>query len=163
MISLIAARAKNNVIGRGADIPWKAKGEQKLFREITIGNTLIMGRKTFASIGHPLPERDTVVITRNRDFTAPGCHSAQDMEEAIVMADKLRGQPFIAGGGEIYQQAIDIVDIIHLTTVDTEVIGDIYFPEFDPDKFKVVSDIEYQSNINYRYQKLVRRPIGARV
>jgi dihydrofolate reductase len=157
MLYLIAARSENNVIGAGLEIPWQVKGEQRLFREITSGNTLIMGRKTFDSIGRALPNRDTVIVTRQSNASLPDCHRARSLANALDIARELRGDTFIAGGGEIYQQAIDLADGIHLTTIHTVAAGDVFFPEFDAGAFEVVEKRHYESNINYTYEFLLRR------
>jgi len=160
LLYLIAARAENNVIGRGPDIPWKVRGEQKLFREITLGNTLIMGRKTFDSIGKPLPGRDTVIVTRQSCKTIQGCPTAASLTQAAELANRCRGDTFVAGGGEIYRQSINMAAGIHLTTIHTSVEGDIYFPEFNMGDYTVVEQRDFESNINYTYQFL-RRLTGA--
>jgi dihydrofolate reductase len=160
LLYLIAARAENNVIGRGSDIPWKVRGEQKLFREITLGNTLIMGRKTFDSIGKPLPGRDTVIITRRSCQSIQGCPTAGSLTEAAEIADSYRGDTFVAGGGEIYRQSINMAAGIHLTTIHAIVEGDIYFPDFNMADYTVVEQRHYESNINYTYQFL-RKLTGA--
>ncbi len=154
---LIAARAENNVIGRGTEIPWKVKGEQRLFKEITTGHTLIMGRKTFESIGKPLPGRDTVIITRQKNLVVPECSIAGSLEEALSIAVHLRGSTFIAGGGEIYRQSIAAAEGIHLTTIHANFDGDIYFPDFKLSDYEEVERKDYQSNINYTYQFLRKR------
>jgi dihydrofolate reductase (trimethoprim resistance protein) len=156
-VYLIAARAENNVIGKGSEIPWRVQGEQRLFREITTGNTLVMGRKTYESIGKPLPGRDTVIVTRQADLAVPGCSTASSLEEALQIAAHLRGDTFVAGGGEIYQQAIAAAQGIHLTTIHAIVEGDIFFPDFEPSDYVEIERREYQSNINYTYQFLKKR------
>lgn len=156
-IYLIVARSRNHVIGSGSRIPWRVKGEQKLFREITTGNTLVMGRKTYESIGQPLPDRDTVIVTRQGDYAAPGCTVVNGLEEAIEAAGELRGDCFIAGGGEIYRQALAIADGVHLTAIDLTVEGDVTFPELSGDQFELVESREYHSNAAYTYQFWRRR------
>jgi dihydrofolate reductase len=158
---LIAARSENNVIGSGLEIPWRVKGEQRLFKEVTLGHTLIMGRKTFDSIGKALPGRDTVIITSQSDLKVPDCHIATSLDQGLDIANGLRGDVFVAGGGEIYRQTIDLADGIHLTTIHTVVEGDIYFPGFDRNQFEVVVSHRYESNINYTYEFLIRRPMEA--
>ena len=155
---LIVARSENNVIGSGLEIPWRVKGEQRLFKEVTLGNTLIMGRKTFDSIGKSLPGRDTVIVTSQSDLKVPDCHIATSLEQGLEIANGLRGDVFIAGGGEIYRQTIDLADGIHLTTIHTLVDGDIYFPEFDRNQFEVFVSRHYESNMNYTYEFLLRKP-----
>lgn len=159
---LIAAKSENNVIGSGLDIPWKVKGEQRLFREVTSGHTLIMGRKTFDSIGRALPNRDTIIITRQKNYQFENCHIAASLTDALIRAKKLRGEAFVAGGGEIYRQAIDLADGIHLTTIHAVVDGDIVFPEFDRSAFELVEQRHFKSNIDYTYELLLRKPVESR-
>ncbi|MBU4034612.1 MAG: dihydrofolate reductase, partial [Proteobacteria bacterium] len=135
---LIAAMAKNRVIGRANTIPWHIPGEQQRFKAMTMGHTLIMGRKTFESIGRPLPGRKTVIISRNREYQAAGCVVAPSLAVAIALCPETE-TVFIAGGGEIYQQALDLADSIYLTVLDREVEGDILFPEFDRKRFQKIS------------------------
>jgi len=137
-IILIAAMAKNRVIGRGNTIPWHIPGEQQRFKGMTMGYTLIMGRKTFESIGRPLSGRKTVIISRNREYQAAGCVVVPSLAAAIALCPETE-TVFIAGGGEIYQQALDLADSIYLTVLDREVEGDILFPEFDQKRFQKIS------------------------
>ncbi|MBD3648848.1 MAG: dihydrofolate reductase [Pseudomonadales bacterium] len=157
MPSIVAARSLNNVIGNGPDIPWKVKGEQKLFREITMNGTLVMGRKTFESIGRPLPGRTTIIISRQRDYHADGCIIVHDLDEALETAAQENKPVFIAGGGEIYRQSLDRVDAVHLSTIQTTVEGDVFFPDFPTSEFRLVREQAYESNINYLYQYYERR------
>jgi len=150
-LALIAAQAENRVIGNGPDIPWKVKGEQALFKEITMDGTLIMGRKTFDSIGRPLPGRETIIVTRNPGYRAEGCHIANSLESAIELASELGRSTFIAGGGELYALALPMADALHLTTIHTSVEGDVFFPEV-PDDFELKRETGYESNINYTYR-----------
>lgn len=151
-IAIVVARARNNVIGKGSEIPWRVKGEQKLFKEITLGGTLIMGRKTFESIGRPLPGRETIIVTRNPEYEAPGCQIASDLEEALKQAEVLARPTYIVGGGEIYRAALPVADAVHISDIDTEVEGDVTFPEFPTDEFRLVREQGYESNINYTYR-----------
>jgi len=137
-IILIAAMAKNRVIGRDNTIPWHIPGEQQRFKGITMGHTLIMGRKTFESIGRPLPGRKTIIISRNRDYQAEGCLVPPCLSDAIALCPKDE-TIFIAGGGEIYREALPLADEIYLTVLDREAEGDILFPEFDPRQFREIS------------------------
>lgn len=151
-IQLIAARANNSVIGAGPDIPWQAKGEQKLFRDITQGSTLIMGRKTFESIGRPLPGRETIIVTRSKSYHQEGCHTAENLDLAIEKAVSLGKAIFVAGGGEIYAQALPRATDIHLTTIDVNPEGDVFFPEFDKAEYELVEEQHYSTNLQYTYQ-----------
>jgi dihydrofolate reductase (trimethoprim resistance protein) len=152
---MVAAQSENQVIGRGLEIPWKVKGEQALFKKITINGTLIMGRKTFQSIGRPLPGRTTIVVSRDPDLTITGCETSTSLELAIARAAEINKPIFIAGGGELYRQALDIADEIHLTTIHTKVEGDVLFPEV-PANFRLVEEKAFTSNINYTYRHFER-------
>lgn len=155
-VSIVVARSVNNVIGNGDEIPWRVEGEQRLFKNITMGGVLIMGRKTFESIGRPLPGRETIVVTRNPDYRAEGCSIAGSLDDALAIA-ATRGKPvFIAGGGEIYRQALPRADAVHLSTIQTEVDGDVLFPTFPTDDFRLVSEDRIESNIDYTYQYFER-------
>ena len=156
-LAIIAAMSKNRIIGNGPDIPWKVKGEQKLFRDITLGGTLIMGRKTYESIGRPLPGRTTIIVTRQDEYRAEGCIICGNLEEALSTAKTLGKPAFVAGGGEIYQQTIGRADEIHLTVIDTQANGDVLFPEFDENRFEAVREQHFESNINYTYIHYVRK------
>lgn len=156
IIQLIAARANNSVIGAGANIPWQAKGEQKLFRNITTGGVLIMGRKTYESIGKPLPGRVTIIVSRNPDYSAEGCQVATNLKDAIDIAQSAQRPIFIAGGGELYTQALPIADEIHLTTIDVEAEGDVYFPHIDHSAYELLHEEQFETNLKYTYQHLKR-------
>ena len=119
-IALIAAQATNRVIGQGDNIPWKVKGEQCLFKSITMGGTLIMGRKTYDSIGRPLSGRQTIVVSRQRDLAVAGCTVCHSLNAELPKAATIETPTFIAGGGELYLQAIHKADEIHLTTIHLE-------------------------------------------
>ena len=138
-IILIAAMAQNRVIGKDNAIPWHIPGEQQRFKALTMNHTLIMGRKTFESIGRALPGRKTVVISRNREYRAKGCLVAPSLAEAIALCPETE-TIFIAGGGEIYRQGLDLADAIYLTVLDREVAGDVFFPEVDSRQFRMLSE-----------------------
>lgn len=137
-IILIAAMAKNRVIGRGNGIPWHIPGEQQRFKTMTMGHTLVMGRKTFESIGRPLPGRKTIIITRNPEYPAAGCSVAPSLAAALALCPETE-TIFIAGGGEIYREALPLADAIYLTVLDREVEGDTLFPEVAPNQFRATS------------------------
>lgn len=150
-LALVAAQSENRVIGRGIEIPWRVKGEQALFKKITTGGTLIMGRKTFDSIGRPLPGRVTIVVTRNPGLKIEGCEMAGSLTEAMQLAEKIGKPAFIAGGGELYEQSINTAKELHLTTIHTSIAGDVYFPVI-PEDFQLVSEEKFESNIDYTYR-----------
>ena len=116
-ISLIAAMAKNRVIGRQGDIPWKIPGEQKIFKKITLGHAVIMGRKTFESLKGPLTERTNIIITRQRDYMAKGCIVVHDLSQALKSCPPGEDEAFIIGGGQLYQAALSKADRIYLTVL----------------------------------------------
>ena len=114
-----------------------------------------VGRKTYDSIGRPLPGRETIVVTRNTELRIDGCTICHSLDAALAMAESFEKPIFIAGGGELYRQAIGQADEIHLTTISLEATGDVYFPEV-PSSFKVVEEQHYSTNFNYTYQLLRR-------
>jgi len=155
-LQLIAARSLNNVIGKDSDIPWKVKGEQKLFKKLTMDSVLIMGRKTYESIGRPLPGRVTIIITRNSDLVIPGCEVVTSLGQAIECATKTGKPIFVAGGGQIYAEALPLATEVHLTTIQCEVEGNIYFPAFKDNEFKLLEEELFHSNVDYLYQHFQR-------
>lgn len=126
-IILIAAVGANGVIGRDNDLPWRIREDLQHFKQLTLGHTLVMGRKTYDSIGRPLPGRRTVVVTRQPDWAADGVQVVHTLEEAL----KEEGDLYVAGGGEIYRQALPYADRLELTEVDQSPTGDVTFPAFD--------------------------------
>lgn len=136
-ISLIVARSKNNVIGKNGKIPWKIKGEQKQFKELTTGNVVIMGRKSYEEIGHPLPDRMNIVISCTSNYAGENLMTAKTLQQAIDMAEDKK--IFIAGGYKLFKEAISFVDKMYITEVDIEITdGDVFFPEFNEDDFEKI-------------------------
>ena len=128
-IILIAAVGRNGVIGRDNDLPWRIREDLQHFKALTLGHTLVMGRKTYDSIGRPLPGRRTVVVTRRPDWSADGVEVVHSLEDAL----KYDGDLYVAGGGEIYRQALPYADTLELTEVDQSPDGDVTFPSVHPD------------------------------
>nr|AUI09878.1 dfrA-like protein [uncultured bacterium] len=147
----MAAISKNGVIGNGPDIPWSAKGEQLLFKAITYNQWLLVGRKTFESMG-ALPNRKYAVVTRS-SFTSneENVLVFPSIEDALNQLEKITDHVIVSGGGEIYKSLISKVDTLHISTIDIEPEGDVVFPKI-PDSFKLVFSQEFESNINYCYQ-----------
>lgn len=129
-ISIIVAMAQNRTIGINNTLPWRCPKDLKHFKALTMGHHMIMGRKTFDSIGKPLPGRTTVIATRNKDLTIEGCIIAHSLEEAIA-ACAGDEEIFIVGGAELYAQAMPLVDTLYITEIQQNVEGDAHFPEFD--------------------------------
>ena len=138
-IALIAAMAENRVIGRGGVIPWKIPGEQKLFKRITLGHAVIMGRRTYESIGRPLPGRTNIVVSRRPGFQPEGCLSAAGLAAALALCPAGEEEVFIIGGGQLYRDAMPITDRIYLTVVPLTVDGDAFFPEIPAGVFAITS------------------------
>jgi dihydrofolate reductase len=132
IISIIAAMADNRVIGRGGAIPWDIPADRRRFRELTMGHPVIMGRKTFESIGRPLPGRTNIVLSRKPDFRAEGCIVANSLEDALRACCGAE-DVFICGGEELYRQALPMADRIFLTVVHHPCSGDAYFPPLPAD------------------------------
>ena len=128
MIKLIVAISKNRVIGDSNKLIWHLPADLKRFKEITTGHPIVMGRKTFQSIGRPLPNRRNIIITRDENFEVEGCEVVNSIEEALLLTNN---DCFIIGGGEIYKQTIAIGEQIYMTVVDKEFEGDTTFPELD--------------------------------
>jgi dihydrofolate reductase len=138
MISLIVAASANNVIGAKGDLPWRLSADLKRFKALTMGKPIVMGRKTYESIGRPLPGRQNIVITRNTDFVADGCYVVTSIEAAIDAAGDAE-EIMIIGGSHIYEAFLPRADRIYLTRVQAEVEGDAYLPHIDNDKWQEVS------------------------
>lgn len=136
---LIAAAANNNVIGSENRMIWKLPADLKYFKNMTMGHTMIMGRKTFESLGGPLKGRTTIVVTRQKDYDAKGCPVAHTLKEALRLAGDEK-EVFIAGGGEIYTQAIRLHQTkkIYLTRVFANFDGDAFFPDIDPARWELI-------------------------
>ena len=155
-ITLIAAKAKNNVIGSGKEIPWQAKGEQLLFKAMTIGSWCIVGRKTFVDMG-VLPDRKLAVISSKPiEHNHPNVYWFKDTKAAEAFLEGISvKEVFIIGGGTLYKQYINRADELHLTTVDCEPDGDVYFPPLNRDWTHIYSR-EFETNIKYTYDLYVK-------
>ena len=140
LVSAIVAAAENHVIGDGEDIPWRISTDLKYFKRTTQDHHVIMGRKTFETMGRPLPKRTNVVLTRDLLYVATGIIVAHSLEEALTIAyDNGEEEAFIIGGGEIYHQSMEYLDKIYLTRVHATVEGETTFPELDQDHWELVS------------------------
>ena len=134
-IGLIVARSENNVIGKCGRIPWNIEGELSQFRELTMGNAVVFGRRTYEEIGHPLPGRTNIVVSRG-SFAGDNIYTAKTVEEAIALAGGVN--VYFAGGCGIYKAALPLVDVMYITEIHTVIEeGDTFFPEFDAEDFDV--------------------------
>lgn len=150
MISLIVAHDINRVIGHENKMPWHLPGELQYFKEQTMGKPMIMGRKTFDSIGRPLPGRRNIVITRNVDYQAEGIEVAASLEEALKLAGTEK-EVMIIGGEQIFRMALPIADRLYITQIEHEFIGDTFFPIYD-NEWKLTSESEpVETPDGYRY------------
>ena len=153
-ISLIVAMAANRVIGRTGQLPWHLPGDLARFKRITMGYPLIMGRKTFESIGRALPGRRTIVLSRQADYRAAGCRVVNGLDEALKLVWD-DDEVFICGGEQIYRQALPLAQRIYLTELDRAVAGDSFFPEI-PEHFLAIEEQQIEEEERYRFSILVR-------
>lgn len=170
ILSHIVAVAENDVIGVGNKLPWDIPEDMRFFREKTKGKALIMGRKTFESVGHPLPKRLNVVVTRQRDYTPPNptkdsgtevvvCH---DLNSAIEycrgQVSKYGEEIFIIGGGEIFKESLPIVDIIYLTRIHKPFKGEVVYPKLNPRTFALVESRDRTEPVPFTFETYTRKP-----
>lgn len=144
-ISIIVAMAQNRTIGINNTLPWRCPEDLKHFKTLTMGHHMIMGRKTFDSIGKPLPGRTTVVVTRNPDLKIDGCIVTHSLEEAISACNGDE-EIFVVGGAELYTQAIPRADNIYLTEIQQDVMGDAHFPNYNHHDWKEVAREQHVQN-----------------
>jgi len=150
IVSIIVAMAKNRVIGKENDMPWHLPADLKHFRVMTSGKPIIMGRKTYESIGRPLPKRHNIIISRNSDYQVEGCDVVGSLEEAVALAGDVE-ELFIIGGGFLYNQTIDQADKLYLTFIDLAVEGDTFFPEYEHLDITKVSSEHHKKDENNPY------------
>ncbi len=158
-ISIIVAIAENNVIGSNNQLIWHIPSDLKRFKSLTMGHNMIMGRKTWDSIGRPLPGRQSIVVTHNKEFSIDGAKVAHSLSEAIELA-KSDNEIFIVGGGELYRQALPLANKLYLTKVHKAFDGDVLFPAIDYSQWRVVSSEKgkptEKDGLEYTYVDLVR-------
>jgi dihydrofolate reductase len=161
-LSIIVAMAHNNVIGGGNTLLWKLPADFQHFKKLTMGHPIIMGRKTYCSIGRPLPGRTNIIVTRQVDFSAPGCSVTHSLEEALAVATKSHqvirpdarsndrakssDEVFCIGGGELYKQALPLAKNLYITKVDATFEGDTYFPEIKVEEWHEISRENHTSD-----------------
>lgn len=150
MITIIAAIAKHNALGKDNDLIWHLPADLKRFKKTTTGHHIIMGRNTFESIGKPLPNRITVIITRNTGYKAEGCIVVNSLEKALEVA-KYDETPFIIGGAQIYEQAIAIADKLDITEVHHSFEADVFFPKIDSNIWKEVNREHFIADEKNKY------------
>lgn len=163
ILSSIVAASLNHGIGKGNQLPWHLPADLKFFKTTTMGCPVIMGRKTFQSIGRALPGRKNIVITRDKDFNADKAFDIMvvgSLDEALVKMSA-ETEVFIIGGGEIFKQSMDLVDTIYLTVVNVRLEADVYFPEIDLSQFHLVweeaHDADEKNEFGYTFKKYERK------
>ncbi len=167
-VAHIVAAAANGVIGRAGDLPWHIPEDMKWFRDRTRGRALIMGRKTFEAVEHPLPKRLNVVITRQKNYKPKDSGNAdtpvhvvatldEAMKYCLACADKYENEIFIIGGGEIYHQSVPLVDTIYLTRIHQNYEGDATYPDPDPKLFELVEKSDRTSPVSFSFETWARR------
>lgn len=149
MISLIVAAGENNVIGSDNDMPWHLPADLAYFKKTTSGHAVVMGRKTFQSIGKPLPNRTNIILTRDKEFQAEGCHIIHSIDEAFDFAKD--GKLFIIGGAEVYRQFLPHANRVYLTRIHTSFEGDAFFPELT-EEWKLVSTDPHEPDEKNQYK-----------
>lgn len=157
-ISLIAAIGQNRELGKDNKLLWHIPEDFKRFKRITSNHTVIMGRKTYESIGHPLPNRTNIVITRNPSLKVPGCITVTSLSAALAEAKNSgETEAFIIGGGQIYQESLPIADKLYLTVVNANFEADTFFPQYQSRFIKKVLEEKHQSeNYSYTFLELTR-------
>lgn len=160
-LSILVAMAKNRVIGRDNRLPWHLPADLKHFKFLTMGQTIVMGRKTYESIGKPLPGRANVVITRQTDYEIPGAVVVNSLEDALLVCEEtstIDTENFIIGGEKLYQQTIKICQRMYITEIQSNFDGDVFFPQFDPGDWEEMQrDKHVDGNLEYHFVVLDRK------
>ncbi len=159
IVSIVVAIAQNNAIGKNNQLLWHLPADLKHFKQITSGHTIIMGRKTYDSIGRPLPNRRNIVITRNTDLAIEGAEVVTNLDDALALCDQ-EDEVFIVGGAQIYEHALAKTNRIHLTTVHETYDADTFFPEIDKKDWKVINSEDHgpdeKNAVAYTFSTLER-------
>lgn len=158
-LSLIVAMDRNRLIGSHNRLPWHLPADLQHFKQVTLGKPVIMGRKTFESIGRPLPGRENIIVTRNQDFKAEGCRVAYSIDEALEQASQ-HEEAMVIGGAEFYRQLLPQADRLYLTLIEDEFEGDAWFPEWDASQWRELSNEPHEPDeknpYHYRFRVLER-------
>ncbi len=160
MISLIVAASANNVIGAQGELPWKLSDDLKRFKQVTMGKPIVMGRKTWDSIGRPLPGRQNIVITRQAGFVAPGCDVVASKAAAIAAAGDAP-ETMIIGGSQVYELFLPDAARVYLTRVHADIAGDAFFPELDGEEWRLVAEERHpadeRNEFDFSFRQYARR------
>lgn len=156
MIALVVAYSNNRVIGKDGTMPWNLEGELRRYRELTTGKVVIMGRRTYESIGKPLPNRLNIIVSTTQTYEGENCMTARSLPEAIELAGDQ--DIYISGGSRIYEESLPLVEKMYITEVDCEIEGDTFFPEFDESLFEKEINEHHEGEIPYTYVTYTRKP-----
>ena len=149
-VSLVVAHAENRTIGRGGTLPWHLPADLQFFKRLTTGHTIVMGRKTYESIGRPLPNRRSIVISRDPEFRADGVDVAHSLDDALAMAAG-DDDVFIIGGAEGFEQGLPAAERIYLTKIHAQIEGDVWFPPIDEGEWTAISREEHPADDRHAY------------
>lgn len=151
MVTIIAAIAENNALGKDNQLIWYLPADLKRFKKTTLNHVVIMGRKTYESLGKPLPKRTNIIITRDKNYKAEGCIVVNSIAEALKVAEKEDENPFILGGAEIYNQVMPATDRLDITFVHHKFEADVFFPEIDKTIWKETSREDFKADDKNKY------------
>ncbi|SKB99153.1 dihydrofolate reductase [Sphingobacterium nematocida] len=149
-ITLVVAAAENNTIGKDNQMPWHLPNDFKYFKKSTLGHSIVMGRKTFESIGKPLPERRNIVLTRDQRYTNPDVDVANSLTEVLTYC-RDENEIFIIGGADIFKQALPLAQKVLLTRVHAEIAGDTFFPELSASEWRLISQDKHSKDEKHAY------------
>lgn len=155
MIAIVVAYARNRAIGIDGHMPWHIPGELLRFKNLTMGNAVIMGRRSFEEIGKALPGRLNIVLSSSGDFSKAGCLNARSLQEAMELAGDR--DIYIAGGGVVFREALSMADKLYITEIEAEYEGDTFFPEFDESAYIKTIDEHIEGNVPYTYVTYTRK------
>lgn len=152
IISLVVAAANNNVIGKDNQLVWNLPNDMKFFKNVTWGMPVVMGRKTFESLGKPLPGRKNIILTRQSDWKVEGTVAVKSFDDAVFLVKEMDvKQMMVIGGGEIFKMVFPKANRIYITRVDAEPEGDAFFPVIDPKEWKLVSKKDHEADAKHAY------------
>ena len=150
--------ARNRVIGKNNTLPWRMPADLQHFKAITMGKPVVMGRKTYESIGRPLPGRTNIIISRNIDYHADGCTTLPSLDEAITLLENTHDELMIIGGGSFYEQTLPYAERLYLTLLDADIAGDAYFPDFNINEWQETAseahNADDKNDYDYRFVTL---------
>ena len=149
-LSIIVAMNKNQVIGKDGALPWHISSDLKNFKKITMGKPILMGRKTHESIGKPLPGRENIILTENKDYFSEGCVVKHTLDEALLYCEKVP-EVMVMGGATLYEQTLNKAEKLYITEVVASVDGDIFFPEYDRSQWLEISRDSFKADENNEY------------